>query len=116
MATTDTTQGKLLARNTTALTVGRLGSKVLVFLLVRFYTAVLTKEQFGTADLITSLCNFLIPLACAGLSSGFFRFVEEKYPHALLRLEVEAENKRAIAVYRKNGYDVLPYMEMKKDT
>jgi O-antigen/teichoic acid export membrane protein len=46
-------------------------------LLVRFYTAVLTKEQFGTADLITSLCNFLIPIACAGLSSGFFRFAAE---------------------------------------
>ena len=68
---TDTSQGKQLARNTTALTIGRLGSKVLVFLLVRFYTAVLTKEEFGTADLITSLCNFLIPIACAGLSSGF---------------------------------------------
>ena len=30
-------QNKQLLRNTTALTVGRLGSKVLVFLLVRFY-------------------------------------------------------------------------------
>ena len=77
MATTDAAQGRQLARNTTALTIGRLGSKVLVFLLVRFYTAVLTKEEFGTADLITSLCNFLIPLACAGLSSGFFRFAAE---------------------------------------
>ena len=77
MATTDTAQNRQLARNTTALTIGRLGSKVLVFLLVRFYTAVLTKEQFGTADLITSLCNFLIPIACAGLSSGFFRFAAE---------------------------------------
>lgn len=77
MATENDTQGKQLAHNTTALTIGRLGSKVLVFLLVRFYTAVLTKEQFGTADLITSLCNFLIPIACAGLSSGFFRFAAE---------------------------------------
>lgn len=76
MAKTDT-RGRQLARNTTALTIGRLGSKVLVFLLVRFYTAVLTKEQFGTADLITSLCNFLIPVACVGLSSGFFRFAAE---------------------------------------
>ena len=78
MATTDAAQGRQLARNTTALTIGRLGSKVLVFLLVRFYTAVLTKEEFGTADLITSLCNFLIPLACAGLSSGFFRCLMPK--------------------------------------
>ena len=68
---------KALAINTAALTLGRLGSKLLVFLLVRFYTAVLTKEQFGTADLVTSVSNFLIPLACAGLSSGFFRFAAE---------------------------------------
>ena len=77
MAQQNSNRGKLLAVNTTALTIGRLGSKVLVFLLVRFYTAVLTKEEFGTADLITSLCNFLIPIACAGLSSGFFRFAAE---------------------------------------
>lgn len=64
-----------LLQNTVALSVGRLGSKILVFLLVRFYTGVLTDAQFGTADLITNLANLLIPLACAGLSTGFFRFV-----------------------------------------
>lgn len=66
-----------LLHNTAALSVGRLGSKILVFLLVRFYTGVLTDAQYGTADLITNLANLLIPLACAGLSSGFFRFVAE---------------------------------------
>lgn len=50
-----------------------------------------------------------------GIASLFFHFVEEKYPHCILRLEVEAENKRAIHVYQKNGYDVLPYLEMKKE-
>lgn len=70
-------RGKTLTLNTAALTVGRLGSKLLVFLLVRFYTYILTKEQYGTADLITTAANFLIPLACAGLSSGFFRFAAE---------------------------------------
>lgn len=50
-----------------------------------------------------------------GIATRFFRFVEEKYPHALLRLEVEAENERAVRVYKKCGFDVLPYMEMKKE-
>ena len=68
---------RTLAKHTVALSVGRLGSKLLVFLLVRFYTSVLTKQQFGTADLIANVANFLIPLACAGLSSGFFRFAAE---------------------------------------
>ena len=39
---------------------------------------------------------------------------EKKYPEAVLRLEVEEENGRAVKVYEKNGFNVLPYMEMKK--
>ena len=51
-----------------------------------------------------------------GIGSRFLNFVEENYPYALLRLEGEAENERAVNVYKKCGYDVLPYMEMKKST
>lgn len=49
-----------------------------------------------------------------GIGSKFFSFVEEKYQGHLLRLEVEEENERAVAVYKKNGFEVMPYMEMKK--
>ena len=44
----------------------------------------------------------------------YLRFVEEKYPNSILRLEVEEENERALAVYKKCGFEPLPYMEMKK--
>lgn len=50
-----------------------------------------------------------------GIGSRFFDFIERKYPHSLFRLEVEAENERAVNVYKKCGYDILPYMEMKKN-
>ena len=49
-----------------------------------------------------------------GLGSRFLAFVAEKYPDAILRLEVEAENTRAVKVYEKSGFRVLPYMEMKR--
>ena len=49
-----------------------------------------------------------------GIGSRFFKFIEKKYPDTILRLEVEEENERAIKVYKKCGYEVLPYMEMKK--
>ena len=49
-----------------------------------------------------------------GIGSKFFEFIEKKYPNTILRLEVEKENERAIKVYEKCGYEVLPYMEMKK--
>lgn len=49
-----------------------------------------------------------------GLGSSFFEFIEKKYAGHLFRLEVEEENERAIKTYKKNGFEVLPYMEMKK--
>ena len=49
-----------------------------------------------------------------GIGSNFLNFIEQKYPNSLFRLEVEAENVRAVNVYKKCGFDVLPYMEMKK--
>ena len=49
-----------------------------------------------------------------GIGSMFFKYIEEQYPNYLMRLEVEEENERAIHVYRKSGFEVLPYLEMKK--
>lgn len=50
----------------------------------------------------------------SGLGSAFFRLIEEKYPDSIFRLEVEEENEGAVRLYRRNGFTVLPYTEMKK--
>ena len=49
-----------------------------------------------------------------GIGSRFLNFVAEKYPDTILRLEVEADNERAIKTYKKCGFEELPYMEMKR--
>lgn len=49
-----------------------------------------------------------------GIGSRFLSYITQKYPDAIYRLEVEAENQQAIGVYEKSGFRVLPYMEMKK--
>ena len=49
-----------------------------------------------------------------GLGGEFFAYLDEKYPCTIMRLEAEEENERAIHVYKKCGFDVLPYMELKK--
>ena len=49
-----------------------------------------------------------------GIGSRFLKFIESRYPNAILRLEVEEENERAVKVYQKCGFEVIPYMEMKK--
>lgn len=49
-----------------------------------------------------------------GIGSMFIDYIGRKYEDAILRLEVEKENERAVKVYEKCGFEVLPYMEMKK--
>jgi len=49
-----------------------------------------------------------------GIGTQFLKYMEETYPDAILRLEVESENERAVHVYEQCGFTVLPYMEMKK--
>ncbi len=50
-----------------------------------------------------------------GFGTKFFKFIEEKYSDCVLRLEVEEDNQTAIGLYRKSGFEILPYMEMIKN-
>lgn len=65
---------KTLVSNTALISLGTFGSKLLVFLMVRFYTGYLTTSQFGTADIITQTCNLLLPIISLGITNGVFRF------------------------------------------
>ena len=49
-----------------------------------------------------------------GLGSQMLQYLIRKYPGAILRLEAERGNARALEVYRKNGFDELPYAELKR--
>lgn len=68
---------KKLLSNTLILTVGMFASKLLVYFLMPLYTAILSKEQYGTADLITNAANLLIPFCCIGITHGVFRFAAD---------------------------------------
>ena len=49
-----------------------------------------------------------------GLGKVVLDHIAEKYAGCLLRLEVEEENHRAMKLYKKCGFEVMPYTEMKK--
>lgn len=67
-----------LAANTILISVGTFGSKLLVFLMVRFYTGYLTPAEYGTADLITQTANLLIPLVSLDITDAVFHFAAER--------------------------------------
>ncbi|MCC8014804.1 MAG: GNAT family N-acetyltransferase [Eubacterium sp.] len=49
-----------------------------------------------------------------GIGKEYFDFLGKKYTDVIFRLEVQKENTAAIHLYKKEGFDILPYIEMKK--
>lgn len=69
---------RTLAGNTVKLGLGTFGSKLLVLLMVRFYTEYLSPADYGTADLITQTANLLIPLLSLGITDAVLRFAMDE--------------------------------------
>lgn len=65
---------KKLGKNVLLLTIGNFSSKLLSFLLVPLYTAILTTSEYGTADLITTTANLLMPIVTLSIFEAVLRF------------------------------------------
>ena len=72
---------KTLLSNTLLISMGTFGSKILVFLMVRFYTEYLTASDYSTADLIMQTANLLFPIISFGITEGVFRFTLDSNAH-----------------------------------
>ena len=104
--------GKLLS-NTAIFGAGTFISKVLVFLLMPFYTAYLSSAEFGVADVLVQTSNLIIPLAVLGISDGLFRFTldadqarrKQIFTSAILMLVI-GMLPLALIVQALRGFDV----------
>lgn len=65
---------KKLVSNTAILGLGTFSSKILVYLLMRLYTACLSTEEYSSADLITQTATLIMPIAICGITDAIFRF------------------------------------------
>lgn len=63
-----------LINNTVIFGVGSFGSKIISFLLVPLYTNLLTTEQYGTADLVMTCSNIIVPIASLVIQDSVLRF------------------------------------------
>lgn len=65
---------KRLMNNTFIFAIAAFGSKLLIFLMMPFYTRVMSTEDYGIADVLVQTCNLLIPFATVGINNAIIRF------------------------------------------
>ncbi|MBP5433108.1 oligosaccharide flippase family protein [Ruminococcus sp.] len=63
-----------LALNTIIFAIGNIGSKIILFLLVPLYTKCMSPDEYGTADLVFTIGQILVPFLSAGIFSAVIRF------------------------------------------
>lgn len=66
---------KQLYKNTGILAIGTLCSKAFQFFLLPLYTNVLSTEEYGRIDLLTTIASLIIPIVTMQVSSAVFRFI-----------------------------------------
>ena len=60
------------------LTLSSFATKLLSFFLVPLYTAILTTQEYGTYDVISSTVNFLIPILTINIYEAVLRYAMDK--------------------------------------
>lgn len=65
---------KELFSNTLLFAIANMGSKILVFLMVPLYTAVLTTEEYGISDMVQTTSSLLYPILTVMISEAVLRF------------------------------------------
>lgn len=68
-------RGKELVKNTAIVAVGKVCTKFLSFFLLPFYTAVLSREDYGIVDLFNTYVSLLLPVIVFQIEDALFRFL-----------------------------------------
>lgn len=71
-------RAKYLAKNTAIFAIGNIGTKLISFFLVPLYTYVLSTEDYGTIDLIFSVCSVITPILMCNIGEAVKRFSLDK--------------------------------------
>ena len=66
---------KQLLKNTIIVTIGKISTQLITFLLLPVYTAVLTKEEYGVVDLLNTLVSLFLPIVTLQVEQGLFRYL-----------------------------------------
>ena len=103
---------RTLAGNMLILTIGQFSSKLLVYVMLKFYTSMLGEAGFGTMNIIVSTAGLLISVVTLSISDGVVRFSLEKNNNGKnglfyrrKRLSDRLGGVRAVCAPHRNGAD-----------
>ena len=69
---------KYLIKNTFIFTIGSIATKLITFVLVPIYTHILTTQEYGVVDLISTISMVLAPVIILNISESVMRFSLDK--------------------------------------
>lgn len=64
-----------LTKNTLIITIGRISTQFIAFLLLPLYTALLSTAEYGSVDLIITIVQLCIPITSLMIDQGVFRYL-----------------------------------------
>lgn len=68
-------QKRELIKNTLIISLGKFSTRIVSFILLPLYTALLSKSEYGSFDLLNTISIFLIPIITLQLEEAMFRFL-----------------------------------------
>ena len=71
-------RGKYLLKNTAVFAIGNIATKLITFILVPIYTHILTTQEYGVVDLISTISMVLAPVLILNISESVMRFSLDK--------------------------------------
>lgn len=74
----DDSRSKYLFKNTVIFTLGNFATKLISFFLVPLYTNILTTAEYGTVDLVVTICTIAVPLLTLNIMESVMRFNLDK--------------------------------------
>lgn len=66
---------KELVKNTLVITIGKICTQFVSFLLLPLYTALLTADEYGTVDMVLTYSSLLLPMLTLAAEQALFRFL-----------------------------------------
>lgn len=80
-----------LFKNTMIFTIGNLATRLIAFILIPLYTNILSTTEYGTVDLVVTICTIAVPFLTLNIAESVMRFNLDK--------DADADSITIIGIY-----------------